>query len=141
MPSNPITDVWHFLTATTSDYLHQGNWRYLILALFWALLLASFVLGAIACKLCDCSPELAGGFGTTLWPTSRNLAGPHPDRLHVVPGHVVETAAPGVRRLAILHPTGVDGCGVRVSPHLHEAFRVAPHDNLWTDCLSCRAGL
>jgi uncharacterized membrane protein YphA (DoxX/SURF4 family) len=44
MPSNPITDVWHFLTATTSDYLHQGNWRYLILALFWALLLASFAI-------------------------------------------------------------------------------------------------
>jgi hypothetical protein len=44
MPSNPITDVWHFLTATTSDYLHQANWRYLILALFWALLLASFAI-------------------------------------------------------------------------------------------------
>ena len=44
MPSNPITDSWHFLTATTSDYLHQGNWRYLILALFWALLLASFAI-------------------------------------------------------------------------------------------------
>jgi hypothetical protein len=39
MPANPFTDVWHFLTATTNDYLHQGNWRYLILALFWALLL------------------------------------------------------------------------------------------------------
>jgi hypothetical protein len=34
MPTNPFTDVWHFLTATTNDYLHQGNWRYLILALF-----------------------------------------------------------------------------------------------------------
>jgi uncharacterized membrane protein YphA (DoxX/SURF4 family) len=43
MPTNPFTDVWHFLTATTSDYLHQGNWRYLILALFWALLIASIV--------------------------------------------------------------------------------------------------
>ena len=41
MPTNPFTDIWHFLTATTNDYLHQGNWRYLILALFWALLLAS----------------------------------------------------------------------------------------------------
>jgi hypothetical protein len=28
MPTNPFTDVWHFLTATTNDYLHQGNWRY-----------------------------------------------------------------------------------------------------------------
>ena len=44
MPTNPFTDVWHFLTATTSDYLHLGNWRYLILALFWALLLASIAV-------------------------------------------------------------------------------------------------
>ena len=44
MPANPFTDVWHFLTATTNDYLHQGNWRYLILALFWALLLASIAV-------------------------------------------------------------------------------------------------
>jgi hypothetical protein len=43
MPTNPFTDVWRFLTAT-SDYLHQGNWRYLILALFWALLLASIAV-------------------------------------------------------------------------------------------------
>jgi len=44
MPPNPFTDVWHFLTATTNDYLHQGSWRYLILALFWALLLVSIFM-------------------------------------------------------------------------------------------------
>lgn len=44
MPTNPVTDVRHFLTATTSDYVHQGNWRYLILALFWALLLVSIAM-------------------------------------------------------------------------------------------------
>jgi len=44
MPANPFTDVWHFLTATTNDYLHQGNWRYLILALFWALPLAGIAI-------------------------------------------------------------------------------------------------
>src|SRR5260370_2561399 len=44
MPTNPFTDVWHFVTATTSDYLHQGTWRYLILALFWALLLVSIAV-------------------------------------------------------------------------------------------------
>jgi hypothetical protein len=44
MPTNPFTDVWHFLTATTGDYLHQGNWRYLILALFWVLLLAGIAV-------------------------------------------------------------------------------------------------
>src|SRR6202165_2014517 len=44
MPTSPFTDVWHFLTATTNDYLHQGNWRFLILALFWALLLVSIAV-------------------------------------------------------------------------------------------------
>jgi uncharacterized membrane protein YphA (DoxX/SURF4 family) len=44
MPTNPFIDVWHFLTATTSDYLHQGNWRFLVLALFWVLLLAGVVI-------------------------------------------------------------------------------------------------
>jgi uncharacterized membrane protein YphA (DoxX/SURF4 family) len=44
MPKNPLTDVWQFLTATTGDYLRLGNWRYLILALFWALLLASIAV-------------------------------------------------------------------------------------------------
>ena len=39
-----FTDVWQFLTGTTGDYLHQGNWRYLILTLFWALLLASIAV-------------------------------------------------------------------------------------------------
>ncbi len=39
-----FTDVWQFLTGSTGDYLHQGNWRYLILALFWALLLASIAV-------------------------------------------------------------------------------------------------
>jgi hypothetical protein len=44
MSKNPLTDVWQFLTAATSDYLKLGNWRYLILALFWALLVASIVI-------------------------------------------------------------------------------------------------
>jgi uncharacterized membrane protein YphA (DoxX/SURF4 family) len=41
---NPLTDVWQFLTATTSDYVSLGVWRYLLLALFWALLIASLVV-------------------------------------------------------------------------------------------------
>ena len=44
MPNNPLTNVWQFLTATTGDYLRLGNWRYLILALFWALLLAGIAV-------------------------------------------------------------------------------------------------
>jgi hypothetical protein len=41
MPKNPVTDILQFLTATTSDYLDLGNWRFLILALFWMLMVAS----------------------------------------------------------------------------------------------------
>jgi uncharacterized membrane protein YphA (DoxX/SURF4 family) len=44
MPKNPLTDVWQFLTASTSDYLDLGGWRFLILALFLALMLASIVI-------------------------------------------------------------------------------------------------
>jgi uncharacterized membrane protein YphA (DoxX/SURF4 family) len=44
MPKNPISDVWQFLTATTSDYLDLGGWRFLILALFWILMFASVVV-------------------------------------------------------------------------------------------------
>jgi hypothetical protein len=44
MPKNPITDVWQFLIGTTGDHLRLGNWRYLVLALFWALLLAGIAM-------------------------------------------------------------------------------------------------
>jgi uncharacterized membrane protein YphA (DoxX/SURF4 family) len=41
---NPISDAWHFLTANTGDYLKLGNWRFLVLALFWALLLGGIAI-------------------------------------------------------------------------------------------------
>ena len=41
---NPITDIWQFLTANTGDYLALGGWRFLILAIFYALMVASIVL-------------------------------------------------------------------------------------------------
>jgi uncharacterized membrane protein YphA (DoxX/SURF4 family) len=44
MPKNPIVDAWQFLTATTSDYLDLGAWRYLILMLFWILVIASVLI-------------------------------------------------------------------------------------------------
>ena len=46
MEKNPLTDAWQFFTATTGDYLSLGGWRYLLLALFWALLIASLVIAA-----------------------------------------------------------------------------------------------
>src|SRR5260370_260209 len=44
MPNNPFTDAWHFLTANTGDYQRLGDWRFLVLALFWVLLLAGTAL-------------------------------------------------------------------------------------------------
>jgi uncharacterized membrane protein YphA (DoxX/SURF4 family) len=44
MPMNSLTDMGHFLATATSNYLHQGNWRYLFLSLYWALLLISIAI-------------------------------------------------------------------------------------------------
>jgi uncharacterized membrane protein YphA (DoxX/SURF4 family) len=44
MPKNPFTDAWQFLTGSTSDHLALGGWRYLLVAFFWALLVASIFL-------------------------------------------------------------------------------------------------
>ena len=41
---NPFADALKFLTADTNDYNAMGLWKYLILALFYALILASLVL-------------------------------------------------------------------------------------------------
>jgi uncharacterized membrane protein YphA (DoxX/SURF4 family) len=43
MPKNPFTDVWQFLTGQTEDYLALGGWRFLVVALFFALLATSVV--------------------------------------------------------------------------------------------------
>ena len=64
MPTNPFTDVLSFLNATTSDYLHQGNWRYLILLVFWVLLLASI---AVAFKNWREDPAQRSGRALGIW--------------------------------------------------------------------------
>ena len=64
MPTNPFTDVLSFLTANTSEYLHQGNWRYLILLVFWVLLLASI---AVAFKNWREDPAQRSGRALGIW--------------------------------------------------------------------------
>jgi len=44
MPKNPFTDIWLFLTGTTDDYLALGGWRYLLVVLFVALVVASILV-------------------------------------------------------------------------------------------------
>jgi hypothetical protein len=41
VPKNPLTDLWRFLSGTTDDHLLLGGWRYLLVALFLALVVAS----------------------------------------------------------------------------------------------------
>jgi hypothetical protein len=40
MPKNPLTDAWRFLTGTTDDHMALGGWRFLLVALFLALVAA-----------------------------------------------------------------------------------------------------
>jgi hypothetical protein len=58
VPHNPVNDIWQFLTANTVDYLAIGPWRFLLLALFWVLLIASI---AIAIKNWRQDPEQRSG--------------------------------------------------------------------------------
>jgi uncharacterized membrane protein YphA (DoxX/SURF4 family) len=64
MAKNPVTDVWQFLTATTSDYLELGSWRYFILLLFWVLFIASI---AIALRNWSEDPEQRTGRHLGTW--------------------------------------------------------------------------
>lgn len=65
MPKNPLTDLWQFLTAATPDHIELGPWRYLLGALFIALLIGSI---AVAWRNWSIDPEQRSGrhFGTWL---------------------------------------------------------------------------
>jgi uncharacterized membrane protein YphA (DoxX/SURF4 family) len=64
MPKNPFTDIWQFLTGTTSDHLSLGGGRYLLVTLFWVLLLASV---AIAIANWRQDPAQRNGTNLGLW--------------------------------------------------------------------------
>jgi uncharacterized membrane protein YphA (DoxX/SURF4 family) len=46
MPKNPFTDAWEFLIGASEDQLSLGNWRYLLVLLFLALIAASVYFAA-----------------------------------------------------------------------------------------------
>jgi uncharacterized membrane protein YphA (DoxX/SURF4 family) len=64
MPKNPLTDAWQFLTGSTSDYMALGGWRFPILALFWALFIASVI---IAAKTWKDDPEQRSAAHVATW--------------------------------------------------------------------------
>jgi uncharacterized membrane protein YphA (DoxX/SURF4 family) len=44
MRVNPFYDIWLFLTGDTGSHLAVGAWRYLLVAMFWGLVVASIYL-------------------------------------------------------------------------------------------------
>jgi hypothetical protein len=64
MPNNPFGDAWKFLTANTGDYQKLGDWRFLVLALFWVLLLAGT---AVAFKNWQEDPAQRSGRHFGIW--------------------------------------------------------------------------
>ncbi len=60
--SNPFQDTLAFLTANTGDFLGLGAWRFLLLALFYALL-----LGAIALAALNLADDPGQRRASTLW--------------------------------------------------------------------------
>jgi hypothetical protein len=42
--SNPISDFWDFLIGNTGDQNDLGSWKYVLVALFWALIIASVAI-------------------------------------------------------------------------------------------------
>src|SRR5262245_32940364 len=44
--SNPLTDIWNFLVGNTDDHNALGQWKYLLVVLFLALIAASIAIAA-----------------------------------------------------------------------------------------------
>jgi uncharacterized membrane protein YphA (DoxX/SURF4 family) len=48
MPSNPLSDIWSFVTAETPDFMALGAGRYLVLLIFWGAMIAGIWIAAKA---------------------------------------------------------------------------------------------
>lgn len=71
MKTNPIADSLVFLIGGTSDYLNLGNWRFVFMALFIVLLIASVL---VAVRVWQELPEQQRGTNIVIW-LSRVLIG------------------------------------------------------------------
>jgi hypothetical protein len=61
---NPFSDTWTFLTANTGDFQKLGEWRFLVLALFYALLIVGTV---VAFKNWQQDPAQRTGRNLGIW--------------------------------------------------------------------------
>lgn len=64
MPKTPITDIRDFLTGVSPDHLALGNWRFALVALFSALLVASV---AIAIANWRAAPDQRSSHHVAMW--------------------------------------------------------------------------
>jgi hypothetical protein len=62
--ANPFSDVWTFLTANTGDFQKLGEWRFLVLALFYGLLIVGT---AVAFKNWQEDPAQRTGRHLGIW--------------------------------------------------------------------------
>lgn len=62
--ANPFSDAWTFLTANTGDFLKLGEWRFLVLVLFYALLIGGMV---VALKNWQEDPAQRTGRNLGIW--------------------------------------------------------------------------
>lgn len=62
--ANPFSDAWTFLTASTGDFQKLGEWRFLVLALFYALLIVGT---AVAFKNWQEDPAQRTGRNLGVW--------------------------------------------------------------------------
>ena len=64
--SNPVSDLWAFLTADTGDFNALGVWKYLILLVFYLLMIVSVVLLVVNWRE---DPGQRTGLNLWLWAT------------------------------------------------------------------------
>ncbi len=63
MRTNPINDSWEFLSGVSGPHLGTGNWRFLLVAVFWVALAASIAI-AIRNWRADPAQRISGHFWT-----------------------------------------------------------------------------
>ena len=103
MRVNPFYNSWLFLTGETDSHLGVGGWRYLLVAIFWGLIVASIY---IAYRNWQADPKQRTSS------KRRDLARPRSHRGNVVRRLSLEAADP-FRRVSILARAGGEICGIR----------------------------
>jgi len=130
--ANPITDFWDFLIGNTSDQNDLGAWKYLFVALFWALIIAS---------VANRRAQLAGGPLRAHRPAPWHLVCARPRGRHVVSRHALEAAASGLLRPSLLDRANGPARRFRLSSRLGRAALSSLSADFQPGHFPCRAHL